>query len=147
MTRQTSINTYNQIKSEGLLSKKRLLVYEIFMDYGGENGELTGSQVSEIFKKLYPTSQHSETIRNRITELRDMGVLTERGTTDCPISKREVIKFGLTDALPTKLEKKKTQAEKIQDVLMYIEVQGKSQTDEGFKEILRKIYFGVKNLK
>jgi len=147
MTQQTSIATYNQIKSEGLLSKKRMLVYEIFMDYGGEKGELTGSQVSEIFKKLYPTSQHSETIRNRITELRDMGVLEERGTTSCAISKREVMKFALTDVLPIKLEKKKTHSEKIQDLLMYIEVQGKSQTDEGFKEILRKVYFGVKNLK
>lgn len=144
MTQQTSITIYNQIKSEGLLSKKRMLVYEIFMDYGGE---LTGSQVSEIFKKLYPTSQHSETIRNRISELRDMGVLEERGTTACPISKREVMRFALTDVLPIKLEKKKTHSEKIQDLLMYIEGQGKSQSDEGFKEILRKVYFGVKNLK
>jgi len=143
MATATSIKVYNQIKSEGLLSDKRMKVYEIFMEYG----ELTGSQVSEIYKSLHPTSQHSETIRNRITELRDMGVLEELGTTICHLSKREVVKFGLTDQLPNKLEKKVTRKEQVDEVLEYITMIGKQCPDLEVKQSLRQIYFKVRKLK
>lgn len=143
MATATSIEVYNQIKLEGLLSEKRLRVYEIFYEYG----ELTGSQVSEIYKSLHPTSQHSETIRNRITELRDMGVLEERGTTICHLTKREVLKFVLTDQLPNKLEKKHTRKEQVDEVLEYITMIGKATQDIEMKESLRQIYFKVKKLK
>ena len=56
----TSVEAYHSIKNSGLLSDKRMKVYEIFFE--NPNG-LTGTQVSEIFKSKYPSSKHSETIK------------------------------------------------------------------------------------
>jgi hypothetical protein len=100
----TSLDVYYKIKSEGLLSEKRMRVYEIFY----QHGNLTGSQVAQFYKSKYPTNQHSETIRNRITELVQMKVLDELGTTQCSTSNREVLLFGLNKNLPHKLPVKKT---------------------------------------
>jgi hypothetical protein len=63
MIQKTSIETYHAIKNSGLISEKRLKVFDIF--YQNPQG-LTGAEVSEIYRKENPTSQHSETIRNRI---------------------------------------------------------------------------------
>ena len=66
MVQITSVQTYNAICKSGLISAKRMKVFDIF--YKNPNG-LTGAEVSEIYRSENPTSQHSETIRNRITEL------------------------------------------------------------------------------
>jgi len=144
MIRQTSIETYNSIKNSGLLSDKRLKVYEIFYEY--PQG-LTGSQVAQIYSSKYPTSQHSETIRNRITELRDMGVLNEAGIVKCEYSNRNVIKFVLNDNMPKVLEAKPTLNQSLNSILEKIEKLGTQITDETQKESLREIYRGVNKLK
>ena len=113
MIRQTSIDCYNQIKAEGLLSKRRLQVYEILL----ENGSLTGTQVSILFKKKYFSSNHSEGIRNRITELFDRGVVYEKDIVDCKYSNRKVTLWDLTDNLPKDIKKPKTKKDKIKDAL------------------------------
>lgn len=94
--RQTSIDCYNQIKAEGLLSKRRLQVYEILL----ENGALTGTEVSILFKKKFNASSHSEGIRNRLTELLDRGVIYEKGIVTCKTTNRKVSLWDLTDNLP-----------------------------------------------
>jgi hypothetical protein len=111
---QNSMDAFNHIKKNGLLSDKRLKVYQIFV--GNPDG-LTGSEVSDIYKKNYPTSQHSETIRNRITELRDMGVLDEVGNVICKFTKRTVMKYRTNTNIPTKLVVKKSLNTNIEEII------------------------------
>lgn len=112
---QNSMDAFNHIKKNGLLSDKRLKVYQIFMHY--PDG-LTGSEVSDIYKKHFPTSQHSETIRNRITELRDMGVLDEVGNVECKFTKRTVMKYRVNTNMPTKLVAKKSLNTSIDEIIL-----------------------------
>jgi hypothetical protein len=111
---QNSLDAFNHIKKNGLLSDKRLKVYQIFVH--NPNG-LTGSEVSDIYKKNYPSSQHSETIRNRITELRDMGVLDEVGNVPCKFTKRTVMKYKVNTNMPTKLVVKKSLNTNIDEII------------------------------
>lgn len=111
---QNSLDAFNHIKKNGLLSDKRLKVYQIFVH--NPNG-LTGSQVSEIYKKNFPSSQHSETIRNRIIELKDMGVLDEVGNVVCQFTKRTVMKYKANTNMPTKLVAKKSLNTNINEII------------------------------
>ncbi len=52
MIQRTSIETYHAIKDSGLISDKRMKVFDIF--YQNPDG-LTGAQVSEIYRKQKPT--------------------------------------------------------------------------------------------
>lgn len=112
---QNSLDAFNHIKKNGLLSDKRLKVYQIFVH--NPQG-LTGSEVSDIYKKNYPSSQHSETIRNRITELRDMGVLDEVGNVACKFTKRTVMKYKVNTNMPTKLVVKKSLNTNIDEMIL-----------------------------
>lgn len=144
MTQRTSIETYTEIKNSGLLSEKRWRVYDIFYQ---NNRPLTGAEVSQIYKSNYPSSQHSETIRNRITELKEMGLLAEFEVVDCTFTGRKVFSFITTNNLPDKLEKKETLNQKLDKILSQIKTMGLSLTDEESKQKLRTIYKQVYNLK
>ena len=143
MVKTTSIETYYSIKDSGVLSEKRMNVFDIF--YENPNG-LTGSEVSEIYKGKFPSSKHSETIRNRITELCQMGVIVEMGVSECPYTKRKVMKWCCVDRLPIPLEKKPTRKEQIKEILDDISAFGKSLKSEEEKIVLRTIYHQVKAL-
>ncbi len=143
MIQRTSVETYHAIKDSGVLSEKRMRVFDIFF----ENPEgLTGAEVSDIYKSKFPSSKYSETIRNRITELAQMGVLTELGTVECQFTKRKVMRWCCVDNMPIPLEKKLTRKEKIQSVLKDIENFGKQLTSEEDKIVLRLIYKKVQNI-
>jgi hypothetical protein len=143
MIQKTSIETYYAIKNSGLISEKRMKVFDIF--YQNPQG-LTGAEVSEIYRKENPTSQHSETIRNRITELVQMGVLAELGVVECQFSKRSVMKWCCIDNMPIPLEKKLTRKEQIKEILNDITAFGKSLNSEEEKIVLRSIYWKIKSL-
>jgi hypothetical protein len=143
MVKTTSIETYHLIKDSGLISEKRMRVFDIF--YENPQG-LTGAEVSDIYRKKHPTSQHSETIRNRITELVQIGVLSEIGVVECQFSKRSVTKWCCIDKMPIPLEKKQTKKEKIQEILEDITSLGKALQSEEEKIVLRTIYHKIKNL-
>ena len=96
--RQTSIDCYKQIILEGLLSKRRLQVYEILL----ENGCLTGTEISILFKQKHFSSNHSEGIRNRVSELFERGVVYEKAIVECKSTGRKVTQWDLTDKLPIK---------------------------------------------
>ena len=104
MTRQTSIDCYNQIKAEGLLSKRRLKVYRAIM----KNAPCT---TNEATKDL---DSGSYGIGSRTTELRRLGVIYESGVRRCRVTGRNVIEWDLTDNLPkdiklsTKTKKERT---------------------------------------
>jgi hypothetical protein len=143
MVQKTSVETYYAIKNSGLISEKRMKVFDIF--YLNPQG-LTGSEVSEIYRKENPTSQHSETIRNRITELFQMGVLAEVGVVECQFSKRNVMKWCCIDKMPIPLEKKLTRKEQIKEILDDVTALGKALESEEDKIVLRTIYWKIKSL-
>jgi hypothetical protein len=101
--RQTSIDTYFEIRDSGLLSEKRFEVYQILYKYG----PMSGAQVSEIYRRAKNYVGHSESIRNRITELVDMGCAYEVKTDACPVTGRQVLWFDVNGELPQKLERKR----------------------------------------
>ena len=137
----TSVATYNQIKEEGLLSQNKMRVYEIFYTYGN----LTGAQAAEIYKSEYPSAKHSETVRNRISELVMQGVLDVTGTKVCEETKREVFIYGLNDSLPQKFERKKSKRESIEEALEKVIQAGVASNQPEVKQILREAYFILKN--
>lgn len=101
MVRQTSAANWRRINAEGLLSKRRLQVYNVLF----ENGPMTGAQVSALVKKAHGNWGHSETIRNRLTELRDLKVVRELGQVKCPTNGNSVILWDVTNGLPIVLPK------------------------------------------
>jgi len=142
MTRNTSIVVYNKIKSEGLLSKRRLEIYDIMY----HNGPMTSSQAFEIINRNRKVSGISQS-RARFTELRDMGVLEEMGTTECPITKNTVILWDVSGQLPTELVKGKTKKQKKAELIEKINQLGfRDDMTEESKALLRSIYFMVKNI-
>jgi hypothetical protein len=103
-TRQTSINCYNQIRAEGLLTKRRLQVYEAIF----RNAPCTSA---EAMKGLLNGNNVLSQSRARFTELRELDVIYEKGEKKCSVTGRTVIEWDLTDRLPkdktiTKITKK-----------------------------------------
>jgi len=89
--RQTSIDCYNEIVASGLLSAKRLEVYGAIL----KNAPCTSAEaVADSPNAVMATT------RARLTELRELGVIYEKGEKLCSISKRNVIEWDLTDLLP-----------------------------------------------
>ena len=103
--RQTSVDAYNTIKENGLLSAKRWRVYSILFN----NGPLIGSEVARIYFQLYGKTAASETIRNRLTELRNSGVVTEMGKALDRNTGMTVILWEVTKNLPINFEKPKVE--------------------------------------
>jgi hypothetical protein len=144
MQRDTSKTIYQEIRDNGLLAKRRMEVYDIIYKYGS----MTGAEVSNMHKIKFGTigSTVSETIRNRITELRDMGVVRELGTTKCPITNNTVILWDVTSNLPKKLKKRLSKKEKKELILADIEVFYKKITDKEIRKEIRAIKKQVKNI-
>ena len=134
-TRQTSIDCYNQIKQEGLLSKRRLQVYESIYNYAP-------CTASEVFKEKNLKTNQS----GRFTELRDLGVIYEKGERICSITGRNVIEWDLTDRLPINIKKSnKTKKQKINDVLSALRVLYKNK-DISTNEDWRVVADLIKNI-
>ena len=99
MTRQTSIDCYNQIKEKKLLSKIRFQVYEAIH----KNAPCTSA---EAMKGLLNSTNVLSQSRARFTELRDLGVIYEKSIRKCKITGRNVIEWDLTNKIPIgKLQK------------------------------------------
>lgn len=100
--RQTSIAVYRQIEANGLLSLRRWEVYKWLY----HNGPATGREAIRGAR----TADHGPVIsqtRARLTELRDMGVIEEIGTTIDKVTGHEVILWDVTNQLPRKLPSRK----------------------------------------
>ena len=107
-TRQTSIDCYNEIKAKGLLSKRRLEVYEAIL----KNVPCTSN---EALNDVYSGSHG---VGSRTSELRDLGVIYEKGTRKCKVTGRNVIEWDLTDKLPINFKNKnKTKKQRINDAI------------------------------
>jgi len=89
-TRQTSIDCYNQITQEGLLSKRREEVYKAIY-------KAAPCTTNEALKHIHSGSHG---IGSRTTELRQLGVIYERGVRKCKITGRNTIEWDVTGRLP-----------------------------------------------
>ena len=110
-TRQTPIDCYNKIKSEGLLSKMRLKVYEAIL----RKAPCTSG---EAFATMTTKENQISQSRARFTELRELGVIYEVQNRKCSITGMSVIEWDLTDRLPVNVKNtNKTKKQKINDAL------------------------------
>ena len=134
--RQTSIDCYNKIKANGLLSKSRLQVYEALYKMGKP------STAREIFDTMNIVKFEA----GRLTELRNMGAVYENKVRECTITNKNVIEYDLTDNLPTKLKATQTiKQQKVSQALSLIESLGK-RLNEPEKAELRAIWHLVKKI-
>ena len=128
-TRQTSIDCYNKIKSEGLLSKRRLEVYEALLS----TAPCTSSEAIRNAKTTFGVFG----VSSRFTELRDLGVIYEKDVRPCKVTGRNVIEWDLTDRLPVNVKNtNKTKKQKINDALNSLRVLYKNKdtsTNEDWK--------------
>lgn len=106
-TRQTSIDCYNAIKANGLLSKRRMEVYEILFKYG----PMTANEIVRISKISYPNTNPSS-FHARLSELKKYGVIVEIGEKKDIVSNNNCLIWDLTDRLPKKI-KLSTSAKKL----------------------------------
>ena len=141
MTRQTSIDCYNQIKANGLLSKSRFEIYEALCN-------LAPCTSAEAMKGILNKTNVLSQSRARFTELRDLGVIYEKGIRKCKITGQNVIEWDLTDELPLK-EKAPvvTKKQKIEEILNDIADFGKTLSNIENIDKLRGIYLKIKSLK
>ena len=101
MVRKTSLDTFHKIEAEGLLSQRRWQVYKTLYKIG----PATGTQLALIVKGEFGGWGQSETIRNRLTELRDLGVVQEVTEAPCPETGNTVIWWATNDNMPVKIKK------------------------------------------
>lgn len=97
MIRDTSIEAYNTIKNNGLLSERRFQVYEVLFAHG----PATAMELRRFFPKGFVDSQ----IRARLNELRQLGCARESKERPCSVTGMNVIEWEVTDKLPVKFEK------------------------------------------
>tara|TARA_R110002012_G_scaffold269805_1_gene453981 strand:- start:43 stop:465 length:423 start_codon:yes stop_codon:yes gene_type:complete len=131
-TRQTSIDCYNQIKSEGLLSKMRFKVYESIL----KKAPCTSA---EALSTMLSKNSAITSSRARFTELRELGVIYEVRNRKCTITGRTSIEWDLTDRLPVNVENtNKTKKQRINDALNLLRVLYKNKntsSDEDWKKV------------
>ena len=92
--KQTSINCYNQIKANGLLSKRRFEVYEKLIS-------IAPCTASELQNSMDYNNGGRDCMK-RLSELRDLGVIYEKTERKCNVTGKIVIEWDLTDKLPIK---------------------------------------------
>jgi hypothetical protein len=129
ITRQTSIDCYNQIKTEGLLSKMRFKVYEAIL----KKAPCTSA---EVLSTMLSKNSAITSSRARFTELRELGVIYEVQNRQCTITGRTSIEWDLTDRLPISVKNtNKTKKHRINDALDSLRLlyKNKDSTNEDWK--------------
>jgi hypothetical protein len=139
--RQTSIDCYNQIKANGLLSNLRLLTYHAILN----SAPCTAGELQKYIDINEIKVKHSWKL---LSQLRDLGVIYEKSIKECSVTGRNVIEWDLTDKLPIKKENKLivTKKQKIQEILNDISDFGKTLSNEQDKIVLRSIYIKINKL-
>jgi len=94
-TRQTSIDCYNQIKAQGLLSKLRLATYYAMV----YSAPCTAGELQNYIDKNGIKVKHAWKL---LSQLRNLGVVYEKSERKCNVTGRVVIEWDLTDKLPIK---------------------------------------------
>jgi hypothetical protein len=122
MTQQTSIDTYNQIKAEGLLSKMRLKVLSKLVLIA----PATASELADFIGY----ENGGRKAHSRLSELKDLGVIYEKCTRKCRITGRNVIEWDLTNRLPKALsQNKKPKQERLEKAFVALREVYKNKND------------------
>ena len=134
-TRQTSIDCYNEIRANGLLSKRRFETFEAIM-------KIAPCTASEVQQSINFNDGGRDCMK-RISELRDRGVIYEVRTRACNVTGRNVIEWDLTDRLPVNVKKTiKTKKQRINDALNLLRVLYKNKdtsTNEDWTKVANLI--------
>ena len=139
MARQTSINCYNQIKAQGLLSKLRLATHYAML-YASP---CTAGELQSYIDKNQIKVKHAWKL---LSQLRDLGVVYEKDERKCNVTGRVVIEWDLTDKLPIKPAKlinaKQQRVEDTINSLKELYKKGSTSTNEDWQKVanlIRKI--------
>lgn len=139
MARQTSINCYNQIKAQGLLSKLRLATHYAML-YASP---CTAGELQSYIDNNQIKVKHAWKL---LSQLRDLGVVYEKDERKCNVTGRVVIEWDLTDKLPIKPAKlinaKQQRAENTINSLKELYKKGSTSTIEDWQKVanlIRKI--------
>lgn len=108
MTRQTSIDAYNQIKEEGMLGALQFRVYDALYQYGPATQQ-------EIWDRCFKETQ-ARNIMPRFAELQKMGVVASKERRACTITGRNCMVWDVTDRLPQAIEKVKSKDQIIKEL-------------------------------
>ena len=100
MIRETSIEAFNKIKENGLLSVRRMQVYEVLF----HDGPLTQNEAHKLLWKLGIRTE-KQSITPRFNELYQVGVIKEVGKKVCSVTGNNCILWDVTKNLPVKFEK------------------------------------------
>jgi hypothetical protein len=132
--RQTSIDCYNAIKENGLLSKRRMEVYEILFRYG----DMTANEIVRKSKAHYPHTNPSS-FNARLSELKKYGVIIEVGEKKDIVSNNNCYIWGLTDRIPKDIKiSRSTKKSRVNDALNSLRQLYKTKTiatDEDWKSV------------
>jgi hypothetical protein len=102
--RETSREALKTIRDNGLLSERRLQVYELLFLHG----PCTGAELFEAFNIAHGRKNSSNSnILTRLGELRDCGCAKEVRTRKCTMTGQTVIEWDVTKALPRDVKKPK----------------------------------------
>lgn len=96
--RRTSLEAFQRIRENGLLSKTRWTVYELLY----REGPLTGHEVDA---RLANGSNRNPCYHQRLSELRDRAVVMEIGERKCSITGHRAIIWDVTEFLPREIPK------------------------------------------
>jgi hypothetical protein len=97
--RQTSIDTYYQIRDEGLLSRMRFRVYGHLF----HNGPMTSR---ELDHSMAAEGETRTSYHKRLSELERLKVVQTLGTRKCKITGRTSLLWDVTDQLPCNFKKR-----------------------------------------
>ena len=137
--RQSSINCYNQIKAEGLLSKLRLRTLNAML----YSAPCTAQELQDYIDKNKIQVKHSWKL---LSQLRDLKVIYEKNERKCKITGRNVIEWDLTDNLPINVKvNANTKKQRVETALDYLNQLYKKKTTSSFddwrmlSELIKKI--------
>lgn len=135
--RRTSIDAYNKIKAEGLLSQRRWQVYEILF----QHGPLTAGEIFEHGLGIVKGS-----VCARLTELREMGIVYEYGEKKWSSTGHVGILWDVNDRLPEQYRRGRTKDSIIKELInelivveTYVHGLRRSEDEEFLNRLSRKI--------
>jgi hypothetical protein len=140
MSRETSAECYREIVENGLVSKKRLEVYQIVY----KSGPMTSAEVYLELTQGRRVNAISQS-RARFTELRQMDLLQEKGTKKCSVTGKTAILWDVTANMPRKLQATgKTKQKKKEEALeslreLYKSVPIHHTINKRFREVANNI--------
>lgn len=106
---RASLETYNRIVSEGILSERRLQTLRAVIAIEEINNDRAGFTHNEIAKQLstmwtFPIGYRHNVVA-RLCELEEYGVICRSGYGKCPISGEACTFWATVDAMPVKVKK------------------------------------------